>query len=341
MTAQSSIRTLELGSEQRATAPVFVVGCPRSGTTLLYHMILSSGNFALYPSETHIFNILARRYGNLAVRKRREQMTDLWLNSKYFALTQLDREPIRTRLINDCRNAGDFLRIIMEKVAHSQKVERWAENTPEHILYLREIKALIPDAVFIHIVRDGRDVALSLDKLGWLPSLPWDRGSGRTACGVYWEWMVENGRKAGRSLGSDYMEVRYEDLLQHPHATLGSIGQFIDHDLDYERIQEVGVGTVRRPNTSFREKPEEDVFNPIGRWRGGFSPEQLVNFEKLVGPCLQNLGYALSTPEEDLKADARFRTLRAQYVLYFASRRWIKSHVPFANYCVDVSWFRE
>src|ERR1019366_5300812 len=64
----------------------------------------------------------------------------------------------RTQIREECHNAADFLRILMETIARKQGVERWAESTPLHLLYLPLIKKLFPDALIIHIIRDGRDV---------------------------------------------------------------------------------------------------------------------------------------------------------------------------------------
>jgi len=62
-------------------APVFVVGCPRSGTTLLYHMLLSSGGFAVYRAESNVFNLLSPRFGDLGVRKNRQRLMNIWLRT--------------------------------------------------------------------------------------------------------------------------------------------------------------------------------------------------------------------------------------------------------------------
>ena len=80
----------------------------------------------------------------------------------------------------ECRNGGDFLRIVMEEMCRKQGVERWAETTPDHLLYISWIKETIPDALVIHVIRDGRDVALSWEKKGQIRRLPW------TACGPPW-----------------------------------------------------------------------------------------------------------------------------------------------------------
>src|SRR5437764_1017221 len=120
-------------------APVFVLGCPRSGTTLLYHMLLSAGDFALYRAETHVFDLLVPRYGNLRRLSARTKLVNDWLSTEYFQRTGLDAATLRARLLAECRNGGDFLRIVMQSVADQQGVSRWAECTPEHLLYLQQI----------------------------------------------------------------------------------------------------------------------------------------------------------------------------------------------------------
>ena len=78
------------------------------------------------------------------------------------------------------------------------------------------IKKDFPDALFVHIIRDPRDIALSLDKRGWTRPLPWHRDKALIAAGLYWEWIVRKGRKLGSKLGRNYLEIRYEDLVKLP-----------------------------------------------------------------------------------------------------------------------------
>src|SRR5579864_7821962 len=191
----------------RRKAPVFVVGFPRSGTTLLYDMLLSSGGFAVYLTETHFFTTFVPRFGNLAKRKNKERLLASWLDSAYFRLTGLKPSDIREQVLSDCSSGGDFLRIVMEAIARQQGVDRWAEKTPDHLLYMKEIKRCLPDALFIHIVRDGRDAVLSMEKQNWVRPFSWDKKNTRLVCGIYWEWMVEIGRRIGSHFGRDYLEV--------------------------------------------------------------------------------------------------------------------------------------
>ena len=89
--------------------------------------------------------------------------------------------------------------------------------------------------------------------------------------GLYWEWMVNKGQEDGLKLGRDYIEVHFEDLIERPRDTLTKLGNFIEHDLDYDRIQQVGIGSVIAPNTSFKAERQEEQFSPIGRWKKAYS----------------------------------------------------------------------
>src|SRR5438067_1476877 len=123
-------------SAARKHAPVFVLGCVRSGTTLLYHMLLSAGGVAVYRAESNAINLLEPRFGDLSVRRNKEKLMEALLNSKLFRVSGLHAESIRAKVIAECKNGGDFLRIVMGEVARSQNVSRWADCTPEHLLYL-------------------------------------------------------------------------------------------------------------------------------------------------------------------------------------------------------------
>src|SRR5579863_4719291 len=278
----------------RSTAPVFVLGSPRSGTTLLYHMLLSAGNFAVYRAESEALHLLEPRFGDLSVEKNKRRLMQEWVKTRLFTATGLEAASLQERVMAECRNGGDFLRIVMEETARRQGVARWAECTPDHLLYLPRIKQTIPEALVIHIIRDGRDVALSMEKQGWPKQLPWDRMNRRMAGGVYWNWMVQVGKRDGAKLGADYIEVRYEDLVSNPREVLAHLSVFVDQELDYDAIQRAGIGSVSRPNSSFREEGGSGVFSPVGRWKKFYSEEESAMFEALVDQTLQELRYESS-----------------------------------------------
>ncbi|MGH9360037.1 MAG: sulfotransferase family protein [Terriglobia bacterium] len=321
----------------RAKAPVFVIGSPRSGNNFLYHTLLSSGGFAVYRAASQVFNMLVPRFGDFSVLKNRRAMMKAWLASPYFERTGLDAGSIEAKVIAECRSGGDFLRIVMGEICRRQNASRWANLSVEELLYLPEIKRTVPGALFVHTIRDGRDVALSLAKKGYVRPLPWDRDRGLLVAARYWDWIVRRARKLGRALGPDYLEIRYEDLVAHPRETLNVIGEFISQNLDYDRIREAAVGTVGDPNTSFKAGENQAEFNPVGRWRAGYSTEQLASVEALVGPLLHELGYPLETPPGELKSARSYLAFKMIYGLYFDARFWLKSKTPLSRFMVSTA----
>ena len=259
--------------------PVFVLGAPRSGTTLLYHMLLSSGKFALYMSETHVFNLVGPRFGNLAHEANRQKLMDAWVRSFQFKRSGLQPEQFAAKIMKDCRSEGEFLRMFMEQITERQALDRWAECTPEHLLYIKQIKQALPDAKVIHIIRDGRDVALSEVRQGWVRPLPWDRAHQLSVSGLYWEWIVREGRENGQRIVPDYMEVRFEELVRNPRAALSGISSFIGENLDYETLLSHAVGALKSPNTSYAKNSGNEKFDPVGRWKNELAPEQLKALE--------------------------------------------------------------
>jgi hypothetical protein len=328
----------------RSQAPVFVIGCSRSGTTLLYHMILSSGNFAVYRMESHVFTLLEPRFRPLSVPENKRKLLDAWYQTRLYVRSGLTPEDIEPQVMAECQNGGDFLRIQMEAMCRKQGVERWADTTPEHLLYIRRIKQTIPNALVIHVIRDGRDVALSWEKLSQIRRLPGDRKRPAMAAGIYWEWIVNQGRQAGRELGDDYIEVHYEDLVRQPEAVLQRLEPFLEHNLDYDLIQQVAIGSVTTPNTAFRDaslsdSPLKDQTSPVGRWRQEFSADDLATFEALVGGTLNKFGYEVQTKSPTPRS-LNLAAMRAAYRLYFESKQCLKTRTPFGKRFVtrDLSW---
>ena len=234
-----------------------------------------------------------------------------------------------------CHNASDFMRIVMEAVARKQGVDRWIDSTPTNIPHMLRISRDFPDALFIHIIRDARDVALSLDKRRWSRPLPWDRKHSLLAAGLYWEWIVRKGRKNGLSLGAKYMEVRYEDLVERQQSALEKIADFLQHDLDYARIQETSVGSVKKPLTSFKEYLKEGHFTPVGRWKEKFPADQLTQFEQLIGRYLQELGYALYDPANVSANSIAIQKMRWTYRNFYEFKQWAKVNTPLSRWTVN------
>jgi Sulfotransferase family len=303
--------------------PVFVIGSPRSGTTLLYDMLMSAGGFAIYLGESSIFNVVAPRFGNLAVRKNREQMWNAWLGSRLFRASGIDPGFIQSKICENCQNAGDFIRAIMEEVARNQNALRWAGNTPEETLYLPLIKRTIPDALFVHVIRDGRDVALSLSRRRYIKPFPWRERETAIGAAIYWEWILKKGRRVGKTLGSDYSEIRFEQLVSDPRSTLRNLSSFLDHELDYDRIQRTALGSVSKPNTSFKTQSRQE-FNPVERWKKDLTGKELATIEELIGETLSELGYSLASRERRRRGLGSV-SKKFVYQSFFEAKLWAKN----------------
>ncbi len=310
------------------------MGCHRSGTNLLYDMLLSAGGFAIYRGILPIYETLIPRFGSLKSRAHREKLVETWLLSKNFRRTGLDAQPLSTQIVKDCRTGGDFIRIVMDAVAENQRMQRWAAYDPDNVMHVEQIKREIPNALFLHIIRDGRDIALSLKKMGGFAPLPWDRTPTESlvATALYWEWMVRCGRSGGRKFPADYIEIRYEDLITNPRETLGRLGGFINHDLDYDRIQRAGLGRVSDTNSSFREEAANRESNPLGRWRQRLSHAEIAAIEATVGQTLQENGYELSLPADELRLGMRLSSMRAIYPAFLNGKSWLKARTPLGRF---------
>src|ERR1700719_4054256 len=94
---------------ERKRRPVFVMGCHRSGTNLLYDTLLSAGGFALYRGYLPIYAILVPRVGSLANSSKPQKIVETWMKSKGFRRTGLSAEEISSELMASGRSAGDFI----------------------------------------------------------------------------------------------------------------------------------------------------------------------------------------------------------------------------------------
>lgn len=317
---------------QRNRCPVFVMGCPRSGTNLLYDTLLSSGGFAIYRGRLPVHQVLIPRFGSPYRLENRRRMIAAWLRSKGFRKTELDADDVTARLMEHCRTGGDFLSIVMGEIARKQGAPRWAVYDPDTVLRVATIKREIPDALFIHIIRDGRDIAISLRKLGGFNPFPWSRGKrSLEETALYWQWLVQKGRRDGAQIPQDYTEIHYEELVCDPRGTLGKLSAFIDHDLDYDRIQANAMGTLSKSNSSFRDAASSGG-SPVQRWKQTLMPEQVASLEWHIGKMLETTGYAKTISRPQWKPTVRDRWLRASYASFLNGKHWMKLQTPLGRF---------
>jgi len=182
--------------------PIFVVGCQRSGTTLVRLMLDSHRNISCGP-ETRFLADLA------------QITTTNWKRLSHFGF---DKEYWH-------RSIADFFATIQRDYATSRGKARWADKTPRYAQSLEFIDELFPDCQVVHVVRDGRDVVAShRHRFGYMAAVK---------AAEKWPRYIRTARKAGSRLGPDrYVELRYEELVADPKSTMKGLLEFLDEPWD-------------------------------------------------------------------------------------------------------------
>jgi hypothetical protein len=317
-------------SGRRVSVFPFFVGCARSGTTLMRAMFDSHSEMAI-PSESHFITSLVRqrrRYESGGAFHADQFILDL-LQQRRFRRWGLEEQVVRKTVAAAAPvDYPDAIRSVFALYARLQGKNRFGDKTVRYLLDMRSLGVLFPEARFVHIIRDGRDVALSA----------MDMGSRIDEAAFYWKRHVVRGRSIGRRLGSGrYKEVRYEDVLRDPETVVRGLCDFIDLRYEdamlryFERADHLVQG-VGRPNRHQR------LFLPptkgLRDWREQMSSEDAALFEAIAGVALSGLGYERATPRvrptARLRASAHFveigtrRAAHAVATLDLNPRDWMR-----------------
>lgn len=221
---------LQLAVTEHPHMPM-IVGVPRSGTTLLRLMLDAHPALAI-PPETGFLawssRLAALKWMNGAVTREAlfRAITRLPLQAGPWRDFGLDADEFKEALQQiEPFDVGEGFRAFYRLYARKQGKPRYGDKTPLYCRHLPAIEKVLPEAHFIHVIRDGRDVALSLRPMWFAPG----RDMGTLA--RYWSKMVQDTQQAGRHANS-YLEVRYEELIANPVATLKRVCCFLKLDFD-------------------------------------------------------------------------------------------------------------
>lgn len=308
--------------------PLFIIGAPRSGTTLLYHIMLSSGEFPIYMAESKVL-VCRGRYGPLDDEANRERFLSDFLNSRQFARSDLDAGEFRQKVTHRVGSYTDFLRLFMDEMAREQGKDRWIEKTPDHVWHVHRLAEAFENAKFIHLVRDGRDVALSIRRLGWTRTVGPDRTLQLVAAGKWWETDVRRGRRAGSGLGDRYLEVRYENLVEELDDTMDSVRAFAGIRSRIPPGEPNRPGYVVSSNTAFDAPTEGISTTAVGRWRRRLEDDEAVNLCHAIADPLERLGYGGCNLSGD--PDIRMQIFARSYGAIRRLWRLLKADTPLAR----------
>jgi hypothetical protein len=271
--------------------PLFVVGCGRSGTTMLRLMLDSHPDLAI-PGEGHFitYNHKIKRRFMTPQGLDAEALARRIIGTIHFARWEVPEEFAlsRVRALQDPGFADVVEALYMSYADFKGKV-RWGDKTPIYVLQIPLLARLWPSARFVHVIRDGHDVALSYLSVPWGPSTIWQ---------VARKWVrdVTAGRDAGAALGPDrYLEVRYEDLISSPEAELQKICALADLPFTSQMLNyhnDAGTRLQVQPETTeYHRSATKPPTKGMRDWRVQMSPAQINAFEAVAGDLLATLGY--------------------------------------------------
>jgi Sulfotransferase family len=283
----------------RPPAP-FVVGVGRSGTTLLRMMLDAHPRLAIPPETQFLPELLDAAESGVRGAALAEAITA----ARNWDDFRLDRARLAER-IGKRADAAEALRSFYGLYAERRGKPRWGDKTPKHVTRMPRIAAVLGEARFVHLIRDGRDVALSRRRRGMGAAKP----MAETA--DLWRRRIEQGRAQARRLRRRYLELRFEDLVADPERALRSVCDLIDLDydpamLDYHeaaagRLAELGTdlgdagGRIARSGrerlASHALATEPPRGERTGAWRNEMSEADRREFESVAGDLLAELGY--------------------------------------------------
>jgi Sulfotransferase family len=307
-------RRLRGRSEPTAPAP-FVVGVGRSGTTLLRMMLDAHPHLAV-PPETHFLNPLIQASGRLRFNPRSAVKSIVHDERRRWNDFGLSEDDLLERFeAVEPFNTTDALRAFYLLYASRHGKDRWGDKTPDYIRKMKKIQKTLPEARFIHVIRDGRDAGLSqnarIAKRGKDP-VPAREMARR------WRKRIIKSRIDAEEV-EHYIEVRYEDLISDTEGVLRRVCEHVELDYDpvmlryyeraEERLQEMAGALPAKKGRPEREAGERVAAHAMTTkppdperlqvWKTDMTEAENAEFEEAAGYLLDELGYETATPREN------------------------------------------
>jgi hypothetical protein len=281
----------------------FIVGCARSGTTLLRRIVDAHPAVAITPETHWIADYFERRTGLTPHGLVTADLIPRLLAHEKFAKLGIGQAELE-----GLRGAGGpvsyarFVTGIFDLYGKSRGKLLVGDKTPRYVRNIGTLHALWPEAKFVHLIRDGRDVCLSaLNWKGKVANLAklfstWGEHPVTTTA-TWWKWSVRLGQEVGQTLGPGlYYEMRYEGLVAAPEEECARLCAFLG--VDYED------GMLRFHEGRTRTKPGLDAKHAwlpitpgLRDWRTELPPEDQERFEAAAGDLLGELGYPRTVPQ--------------------------------------------
>ena len=279
--------------------PIFIGGCDRSGTTLMRLMLIQSPDLHI-PGETTFVPVMracAEEYGDFTQPEQswffvrdlmRFQATTRNTAFEVFELTPGEaHEAVSAAAPTDYAGAAAA---VFAACAQKKGKQRWGDKSPGNVMHMDYLGEAYPDAKFIHMIRDARDVTRSIRKAGWMHNY---RVAAQT-----WVLRIETGQRVGAQLGPErYREVHYETLVQDTEKELRNLCDWLElayvpEMLEFHRESMDNLPQQVQHLFDLAKKPADA--SRAGAWRKDMPRKHIADVEAEAGPVLQKLGYELT-----------------------------------------------
>jgi hypothetical protein len=273
---------------------LFIVGCTRSGTTLLQRMLDHHPQLAV-ANEARFMLRVAENGAREFDPPLSAEMKEWVVTHRRFPKLALPVQAV-SKAAESSRTYGEFASALYAEYGNLHGKSLAGEKTPRYVRYLPLLHTIFPWVKTIHLIRDGRDVALST--LDWARG--GDKGPGRfrlwrkspvAACALWWRWQVSSGRLDGADLGPQrYHEVKYEELVEAPEETLRQITNFLQ--LDYApQMLAYYEGRVQYGGRLSAKSAWLPPTPGLRNWQTEMNEEDVKLFEAIAGDLLLAIGY--------------------------------------------------
>ncbi|WP_285578495.1 sulfotransferase family protein [Actinoallomurus iriomotensis] len=292
--------------------PIFVVGCPRSGTTMLQLMLHAHPRIAIPPETRFLLPAYDARadFGDLRVPGNRLALARWIVDRKQtrFADLGLDGQRVIEQIVAGPPTLGSALGIVLRAYAARFGKPRWGDKRPGYFQHIPTLRRLFPDAQIVQLIRDGRDCVASLKEMDWY------KHDSHHALAT-WVESIEAGERAARTLGPEsYYRLYYERLIGDPATELKGLCEFLGEDYDPAMSAPGRIAAVAVPGRKvWHSRTHQEVTTArAGTWRTRLTTAEIVLCETVAGDLLRDHGYEVEGGARPERADqAHYRRVAA------------------------------
>lgn len=289
-------------------SPVFVTGYQRSGTTLLGNIVDRHSSIAVFIES---FFIPRYFFTQVLFWPLRKDANYLRLAKAIVGESSSKKNNMvlhESVLSDKGRTVASLIDTLFFEWAKSRGKERWGDKSPGYISKMSILNKMFPDARFVHIIRDGRDVWLSLKKLGWESDV--------VKVANDWAKTVAKARSFGASMDpSRYLEIQYERLVAQPDVEARRVAEFLDEKYDPEMIEPDADGPGNPALIDWPGVNQAIDSANVQKWKKQLTDDELAAFDVCARDVLESLGYPVSSEDQPLSKSLAIKSRAAWYRL--------------------------